>query len=209
LQVQLSIPLSSADLGVANFVIVMSFYITLYSIAVYATDGLGLSQTQGAIVQSLLAAGVMVGRPLAGFILDKFGRVNMAILLSLLNALACWALWLTSRSFAAISVFAIVQGCAGSAVWSAAAPVAASVVGVKHLGSAMSMFWLILVIPAFVSNPLAVLLQQYSRQHMGRSGPDAYAISIGFCGGLSAVAGLCLYGAKRFLQGSSKLLCKT
>jgi MFS family permease len=64
----------------------MSFYITLYSIAVYATDGLGLSQAEGGVVQSLLAAGVMVGRPLAGFILDKFGRVNMTILLSLLGA---------------------------------------------------------------------------------------------------------------------------
>jgi hypothetical protein len=43
---------------------------------------------------------------------------------------------------------------------------------------------------------------------MGRSGPDAYAISIGFCGGLSIAAGLCLYGAKWYLQGSPKLLCK-
>jgi MFS family permease len=202
-------PYHSSDCASLTPNTVMSFYITLYSIAVYATDGLGLSQAQGAVVQSLLAAGVMVGRPLAGFILDKFGRVNMTILLSLLNGIACWAIWLTSRSFASISVFAIVQGCAGGAVWSAAAPVAASVVGVKHLGSAMSIFWLTLVIPSFAGNPLAVLLQQYSREHLGRSGPDAYAISIGFCGGLSAAAGLCLYGAKWFLQGSPKLLCKT
>jgi MFS family permease len=159
---------------------VMSFYVALYSIAIFATDGLGLSQVYGAIVQSLLAAGLMIGRPLAGLILDKFGRINIAI-----------------------------ERGAGGAVWSAATPVAASVVGVKDLGSAMAMFWLSLVVSVFVGNPLAVLFLQYSRDHMGRSGPDAYAISIGFCGGLSILAGLCLYGAKWYLQGSPKLLCKT
>jgi MFS family permease len=187
---------------------VMSFYVALYSIAIFATDGLGLSQVYGAIVQSLLAAGLMVGRPLAGLILDKFGRINIAIVLSIFNGIACCAIWLTARNFATLAVFAFIQGGAGGAVWSAAAPVTASVVGVKDLGSAMAMFWLSLVFPVFVGNPLAVLLLQYSRDHMGRSGPDAYAVSIGFCGGLSIAAGLCLYGSKWYLQGSSKLLCK-
>jgi MFS family permease len=187
---------------------VMSFYVTLYSIAIFATDGLGLSQVYGAIVQSLLAAGMMVGRPLAGLILDKFGRINIAIVLSIFNGIACCVIWLTARNFATLAVFAFIQGGAGGAVWSAAAPVTASVVGVKDLGSAMAMFWLSLVVPVFVGNPLAVLLLQYSRDHMGRSGPDAYAVSIGFCRGLSIAAGLCLYGAKWYLQGSLKLLCK-
>jgi MFS family permease len=188
---------------------VMSFYVALYSIAIFATDGLGLSQVYGAIVQSLLAAGLMIGRPLAGLILDKFGRINIAIVLSILSGIACCTIWLPARSFATLVVFAIIQGGAGGAVWSAATPVAASVVGVKDLGSAMAMFWPSLVVPVFVGNPLAVLFLQYSCDHMGRSGPDAYAISIGFCGGLSISAGLCLYGAKWYLQGSPKLLCKT
>lgn len=193
----------------ADLVAVMSFYVALYSIAIFATDGLGLSQAQGAIVQSLLAAGLMIGRPLAGFVLDKFGRVNMAIILSLVNGVACWAIWLPARSFAAIATFAIVQGGAGGAVWSSAAPVAASTVGVKDLGSALAMFWLSLIVPVFVGNPLAVLLLEYSRGQMGRTGADAYAISIGFCGALSAVAGLCLFGTKWYLQGSPALLRKT
>lgn len=186
----------------------MSFYVALYSIAIFATDGLGLSQAQGAVVQSLLAAGLMIGRPLAGLLLDKFGRINIAIILSLCNGIACWAVWLPARSFAALAVFALIQGGAGGAVWSAATPVAASVVGVEDLASAMSMFWLSLIIPIFAGNPLAVLLLVYSRDHLGRSGADAYAISIGFCGGLSAAAGFCLYGAKWYLQGSPKLLRK-
>lgn len=188
---------------------VMSFYVALYSIAIFATDGLGLSPAQGAAVQSLLAAGLMVGRPLAGFILDRFGRANIAILLSLLNGVACWAIWLPARSFATVAVFAFIQGGAGGVVWSAATPVAASVVGVKDLSSAMAMFWLSLVVPVFVGNPLAILLLEYSRSHLGRSGADAYAISIGFCGALSVAAGICLYGTKWYLQGSPQLFRKT
>ena len=186
----------------------MSFYVALYSIAIFATDGLGLSQSHGAIVQSLLAAGLMIGRPLAGLILDRFGRINIAIVLSILDGIACCTIWLPSRNFAALAVFAFIQGAAGGAVWSAAAPVTASIVGVKHLGSAMAVFWLSLVVPVFVGNPLAVLLLDYSREHLGRSGADAYAISVGFCGGLSVAAGICLYGAKWYLQGSASLLCK-
>jgi MFS family permease len=191
-----------------TFGTVMSFNVALYSLAIFATDALDLSQTSGVIVQSLLAAGLVVGRPLAGLLLDKFGRINIAIVLSILNGVSCCAIWFPARSFTALATFALVQGAAGGAVWSAAAPVAAFVVGVEHLGSAMAMFWLSLVIPVFVGNPLAVLLLEYSRNQLGRSGPDAYAVSIIFCGGLSIAAGFCLYGSKWYLQGSPKLLHK-
>lgn len=187
---------------------VMSYYVALYSIAIFATNGLGLSQAQGAMIQSLLAAGLMIGRPIAGFVLDKFGRVNMAIALCLVNGIACWAVWLPSRSIASLAAFALIQGGAGGAVWSAAAPVAASTVGVKNLGSAMAIFWLSLIVPCFTGNPLAVLLQEYSLSNLGKSGADAYAISIGFCGALSAAAGFCLYGTKWYLQGHAKLFHK-
>lgn len=187
---------------------VMSYYVALYSIAIFATNGLGFSQAQGAMIQSLLAAGLMIGRPIAGFVLDKFGRVNMAIALCLANGIACWAVWLPSRSIASLAAFALIQGGAGGAVWSAAAPVAASTVGVKNLGSAMAVFWLSLIVPCFAGNPLAVLLQEYSLSNLGKSGADAYAISIGFCGALSAAAGFCLYGTKWYLQGHAKLFHK-
>lgn len=186
----------------------MSFYIALYNIAIFATDGLGLFQSHGAIVQSPMAAGLMIGRPLAGLTLDKFGRINIAIVLSILDGIACCAIWLPAKSFATLAVFAFVQGATGGAVWSAAAPVTASIVGVKHLGSAIAIFWLILVVPVFICNLLTVLLLDYSRERLGRSGPDTYAISIGFCGGLAVAAGICLYGAKWYLQGSARLLCK-
>jgi hypothetical protein len=53
--------------------LVMGYFIALYSNASYATDGLGLSQRQGAALQSILAAGQVLGRPLVGQALDMAG----------------------------------------------------------------------------------------------------------------------------------------
>jgi hypothetical protein len=76
-----------------NFTCVAS----LFSMSTYTTQGLGLTQSNGSIVQAALAAGQMVsqalylismvsilthsdqvGRPVLGLVMDKLGRVNVA-----------------------------------------------------------------------------------------------------------------------------------
>ncbi|CAK7227687.1 RNA helicase [Sporothrix curviconia] len=88
----------------------MGYCIAMYTIASYATGGLGLSQTQAAALQSLLAVGFLVGRPLTGILLDVGGRIDVAILLNLAAGVSCWALWMPARSFTLLAVFALVQG---------------------------------------------------------------------------------------------------
>jgi MFS family permease len=187
---------------------VMGYFVALYSLASYATDGVGLSQTKGAALQSILAAGQMIGRPLCGLALDKGGRLNMAIVTNLVAGLSCLAIWLQARSFGVLVVFSIIQGAVGGTVWSAAAPVAARTVGVTHVGSALAMFWLSIVFPVTVAQPIAVALIDYSRAGLGRKGPDAYMISIGLCGGLFCLSSVVLFGGKIALQRSFKLLQK-
>lgn len=126
----------------------------------------------------------------------------MSIICYLIVGGSCLVFWLPSKSFGLLVVFSLVQGLTGGTLWSAAAPVAAKVVGVQDLGSALSVFWLVLVIPALVGQPIAVALLDYSTSTLGRSEAEAYYISIGFCGGAGIVSAFCLYGAKRWLQGS-------
>lgn len=180
----------------------MGYFIAMYSVASYATDGLGLSQTEAAAVQSFLSAGLMIGRPLTGFALDRGGRVNIALLANVTAGITCWALWLPARSFAVLAVFAFLHGCAAGSVWSAALPVTAQVVGPSQLGPALAMFWLVAAAPAAVSSALATVLLDYSRHALGKHGPEAYAIPIIFCGALYFVSGLSLYGAKVHCQRS-------
>ena len=56
--------------------------IGLYSIPHYAVAGIGLSQTQGAAIQSILSAGQLTGRPLCGLLLDRIGRINGAAIVT-------------------------------------------------------------------------------------------------------------------------------
>lgn len=106
-------------------------------------------------------------------------------------------------------LFAIVQGITGGTVWSAASPISARVVGVKDLASAMSIFWLTLVLPALVGQPMAIALRDHSINALGRTGAGAYHISIGFCGGMGLASAILLYGAKWWLQGSPRIWQKT
>ncbi|WRT67573.1 uncharacterized protein IL334_004545 [Kwoniella shivajii] len=187
----------------------MAYFIALYSLASFATSGLNLSQTQGAALQSILSAGQMIGRPIWGYFLDTGGRINLTMICYIICGISSLAIWLPAKSFGVLIFFALVQGMTGGTIWSAATPVVAKVVGVKDLASALSIFWLILVIPALVGQPIAIALLDYSVSHLGRSGAEAYYISIGFCGGMALFAAGLLYGAKRWLQGSWKVLQRT
>lgn len=187
----------------------MGYFIMLYSMAPYATNGIGLSQTQAAALQSILAAGLMIGRPLTGFVLDLGGRLNMALLANMLAAVSCWAFWLPANSFALLAVFAFTQGFAGGSVWSAAAPVTAQIVGVPNLTSGLGIFWLTVAAPAALSNPAAVALVDYSRKLPGKGGREAYHISIALCGALFFLSGICLYGAKAYHQKTYRIWQKS
>ncbi|WWC62320.1 uncharacterized protein I303_104916 [Kwoniella dejecticola CBS 10117] len=187
----------------------MAYFIALYSLASFATSGLNLSQTKGAALQSILAAGQMIGRPLWGYFLDTGGRINLTIVCYVICGLSTLVIWLPAKSFGVLVFYAIIQGMTGGTIWSVAAPLTARVVGIKDLASALSIFWLILVIPALVGQPIAIALLDYSQNKLGRTGAEAYYISIGFCGALAIFATGLLYGAKRWIQGNWRVLEKT
>lgn len=91
---------------------------------------------------------------------------------------------------------------------SASTPVAASVVGVTDLSSALGIFWLVLAVPSLCAQPLAIALVDYSISSLGRHGASAYSISIALTGAICFVGVLTLYMVKRYLQGSWALVQK-
>lgn len=185
--------------------IVLMYFIALYSLASFATYALGLSQTQGAALQSILSGAQMIGRPAWGLSLDYGGRVNMTILCYFISGLSCLVVWLPAKSFGVLIFFALVQGFTGGTVWSASTPLTASIVGVKDVASALSIFWVVCVPSVLVGQPIAVALLEYSEKTLGRTGAKAYYISIGLCGGMGVLSAFLLYGAKRYQQKSWKI----
>jgi MFS family permease len=187
------------------FLTMMGYFITIYTLASFCTDALGLSQKQGGAVQSILAAGQIVGRPLWGYLLDRGGRVNMVIISYLIAGVSTLTIWMLGRSFSVMALYGFIAGATNGTIHSASTPLSAAVVGLPDLASALAMYWLTLGVPNLVGQPFGIMLLDYSRDKLGRTGPSAYTISIGFCGGLYLAAAFLLVGAKRYLQGDWKV----
>lgn len=83
----------------------MAYFITIYTLASYCTDALGLSQKQGGAVQSILAAGQIFGRPMWGYLLDRGGRVNMVILSYIIAGVTTLTAWMLGRSFGVMAFY--------------------------------------------------------------------------------------------------------
>lgn len=130
----------------------------------------------------------------------------MSLICYLISGLSCLVIWLPAKSFGVLIFFAIVQGFTGGTTWSAATPITVRVVGIKDVASALAIFWVVCVPSVLVGQPIAVALLEYSQNHLGRQGAEAYYISIGLCGGMGVLSALCLYGAKRYQQGNWKVL---
>lgn len=89
-----------------------------------------------------------IGRPLIGLTSDKYGRINIAGLGTLMAGFSCLFLWIfAGKTYAGLIVYALFGMFAG-VIWPCVAPVGAEVVGLSMLPSALSIYWLGLVLPA-------------------------------------------------------------
>ena len=186
----------------------MAYFIAIYTIASYCTNALGMSQQQGGAIQSLLAAGQIIGRPFWGYALDRGGRINMVIVSYIICGVVTLAAWMPARSFGVMAFYALINGATGGTVHMAIMPMTASIVGVQDLASALAMYWIAIGPPNLLGQAFAIMLVDYSKKHLHRTGADAYQISIGFAGGLLLASAMLLTGAKHYKQGSWKIFQK-
>lgn len=88
----------------------------LYSLPDFASS-LHLSRSEAAHVLTFLCLGTAVGRPLIGILSDRFGRIKVAALLTLICGIACFAIWIPARDFATTVVFATISGAILGVFW--------------------------------------------------------------------------------------------
>lgn len=124
----------------------LGYVVLLFSLPSYATS-IGLSPKQGSIVGALLNLGQGLGRPCVGMFSDAAGRVNVAGSLTVVAGLFCLVIWAFAKSFGVLVFFATIVGTVSGTFWTTIAPVTAEVVGLKELPSALSIVWLVLVLP--------------------------------------------------------------
>ncbi|KAF1915157.1 major facilitator superfamily domain-containing protein [Ampelomyces quisqualis] len=142
-------------LMVFGFLSMLGYVVLLFSLPNYART-IGLSAQQGSIIGALLNFGQALGRPPIGYFSDTIGRLNMASSMTLACGVFSLVIWMFAKSFGVVVFFAMLGGMVAGTFWAVAAPVTAEVMGLKRLPSALSITWLVLVLPTTFSEAIGL-----------------------------------------------------
>ena len=106
-----------------GFISMLGYMTLLYSLSDFAVS-IGLDYTQAASVTAYLNLGTAVGRPLIGISSDRFGRMEVAGLLTFLCGVSCFAIWLPATSYGMTVFFALISGAILGVYWVVRLPTA-------------------------------------------------------------------------------------
>ena len=129
-----------------GFFSMLGYVVLLFNLPDYASS-IGLTAKQGSIIGALLNLGQGLGRPVVGIFSDSVGRINIAGFLTFIAGLLCFVVWIFAKKFGVLIFFSLLAGTVAGTFWTTIAPVGAEVVGLKELPSALSITWIILVLP--------------------------------------------------------------
>jgi MFS family permease len=129
-----------------GFLSMLGYVVLLFSLPNYART-IGLTASQGSTVGAVFNLGQTLGRPPIGYFSDTFGRINMAATMTALCGVLILLVWIFAKSFGVLIFFAIFGGCVAGTFWAIVGPVTAEVLGIVDLPAALSITWLVLVLP--------------------------------------------------------------
>ncbi|KAJ9647823.1 hypothetical protein H2199_001598 [Coniosporium tulheliwenetii] len=138
-----------------GFLSMLGYIVLLFSLPNYA-DSVGLTAQQGSVVGAVLNLGQMLGRPPIGYYSDTLGRINMAMVMTFLAGLFSLLIWTFATGYGVLIFFALIGGTVAGTFWAVAAPVTTEVVGLVELPSALSIVWIVLVLPTTFSEAMAL-----------------------------------------------------
>ncbi|KAF2088932.1 MFS general substrate transporter [Saccharata proteae CBS 121410] len=138
-----------------GFLSMLGYIVLLFSLPSYA-QSIGLTAHQGSVIGALLNLGQALGRPPIGYFSDSIGRMNMAGTMTFLAGLFSLVIWIFADNYGVLIFFALIGGTVAGTYWAVVAPVTSEVVGLAELPSALSITWLILVLPTTFSEPIAL-----------------------------------------------------
>lgn len=167
-----------------GFFSMLGYVVLLFSLPSYARS-IGLSAKQGSIIGALLNVGQALGRPIVGLFSDRAGRINMAGGCTFLTGLFCLVIWIFAKSYGVLIFFAILVGTVAGTFWATIGPVGAEVVGLQVLPSALSITWVVLVLPTTFSEPIGLELRT--------TGGDKYLHAQIFTGFMYIGAAICMW----------------
>ncbi|EOA82085.1 uncharacterized protein SETTUDRAFT_156946 [Exserohilum turcica Et28A] len=178
-----------------GFLSMLGYVVLLFSLPNYART-IGLSAQQGSIIGATLNLGQAIGRPPIGYFSDSIGRINMAASMTFLSGLFCLVVWMFAKSFGVLVFFSLIGGMVAGTYWATAAPVTTEVMGLQDLPSALSITWLVLVLPTTFSEAIGLEIVAFNG--------GSYTGAIIFTGCMYIGAAVCLWVVRTWKIGEDE-----
>ncbi|KAF9996410.1 hypothetical protein BGZ80_006837 [Entomortierella chlamydospora] len=172
----------------------------------YAVDH-GLSQSQGAMINSFLNGASFFGRFAGGVFGDRFGLVNLTVFCVAASSLTTLLIWMFAKSLAVLLVYVILYGLMGGGFIALLAPVAAERFGTSSLTILVGVIFGINGLGSLTGTPIAAaILSSLGGANTGDGSNDlnAYKGAIGFIGGIMAAGTLVFFYLKYRVGGKRK-----
>lgn len=99
-----------------GFLSMLGHITLLYSLPDFSAS-IRLSKTQAAAISAYLNLGIAIGRPMAGFVSDRLGRIEVAGVLTAFCGVTCLAIWIPAKGYGVTIFFAIVSGAVVGVFW--------------------------------------------------------------------------------------------
>jgi MFS family permease len=145
---------------------IFGYSVVIYSLSNYA-NVIGLQSSQAALISAFFNLGQSIGRPLMGYFSDRTGRMNLAAFASFLGGIFALAIWINTKVYGVLIFYAIISGMVGGTFWTVVGPVAAEIVGLADVPSALNIMWLGIVLPCTFSEPIALQIVTGTGDYLG------------------------------------------
>ncbi|KAH7310760.1 major facilitator superfamily domain-containing protein [Stachybotrys elegans] len=144
-----------------SILLMFGYIVLMFSLSDYALV-IGRDGQDSATVAAVLNLGAAVGRPVIGYLSDRYGRVEVAGITTFSCGVLVFALWLPTTNYYILIAFALLSGAILGIFWAVISPLVAEVVGLKESPAFLTMIWLSVVLPSLFSEVIALELRQPS-----------------------------------------------
>ncbi|KFX95808.1 hypothetical protein O988_05604 [Pseudogymnoascus sp. VKM F-3808] len=149
-----------------SFASLVGYIVLLFSLSDFA-QSMGMSVRRAADITGMVNVGTALGRPFVGALSDRWGRIEVAGMVTAACGISVFAVWVPSQmgGEAVVMLFAVLAGATLGTFWVAIGPLCVEVVGLVELPALLSLAWMVIVVPCTVSEVVALKLRSPGTAH--------------------------------------------
>lgn len=131
-----------------SFASLVGYIVLLFSLSDFA-QSMGMNVRRAADITGMVNVGTALGRPFVGALSDRWGRIEVACVVTAACGVSVFAVWVPAEmgGEAVVMLFAVLAGATLGTFWVAIGPLCVEVVGLVELPALLSLAWMVIVMP--------------------------------------------------------------